>query len=950
MYISYAMYVIWFSDLAEYNAAVVTAGGNGYGHCPLAAAVEFGVTWPLVGGGPISGTKGIYGSLPYGIPASPGPGFEISHPNHAGTFLRSDLDNVIVPGQTMNPPSGLTAPGEDMNLIWWGNIVYAPNEVVGVPPTTPIPQRRWITGFENAGSYSDAFISYNIGGGRVGSRTLEGNGYVIRGNSTPGSGEMNTNRFRPGLTPRTSWERFYIRINALGTNLLSFWWAKGNIFDEGGSLKINETTGRIEVWNAWNATLGTKLGESSVLTLGKWYLVDIILEFAPDIFHLGQQRLYLNHNLEVTGSINDPFGMNRVTHHVSTVMGQRSPVEASWDIDIDDWICADVPNNGGVESLDSIDWVMGSHVRLYLPESATFTNWGPPGVVQQLWGGAAPFVNDTPNCTTTTALATVEATDTGVTFDDQIFPGIVLGPVAILATNNNWAGGAGTGRIGYSLSGGVYTYVNTDDDTDFKWHYILYGQSAQPLPIDITPFKMIRENYNGVTQRFLLAFNAMVEYIGIWGKEDDSIFPIDLSNTNSYKHNARYGNTIYGLLPNGGVPDAPVFTISGTYVGNGTGQVINLPSPAHFIFIRPVTVGGGSYGALFFSANMSGHRGGQGNIWANIVPRCWTDSNGDSHFAVAGNGAETNGNGITYQYVVFCDPGMRFNYCDAYNIKGSLANKTFSLFDPNFLAQAGFVQREFYAGVDSTVYTKYKGTGNAGNTGVGYSGTNYNNWGSFAAGALTLLSDNIYTWNQQNNYSLWKSIDYEGYCAVQITNYTGNGLAARTINFPVTTGRWPLLAIVLPHGSNGYVRDPSHVGNDSSRLDFASNSTTAITGGGPDLINIGLTLNTNGVIYEVFVILGDDDGWNNGTYWLPSTISSGPWILPSYAPPNQPIITMEGGMDFNGNIPILAVVNLSGIYTLVPNKRNDTLYTGIAATTVDVKVPNPMYKTGYIGG
>jgi hypothetical protein len=38
---------------------------------------------------------------------------------------------------------------------------------------------------------------------------------------------------------------------------------------------------------------------------------------------------------------------------------------------------------------------------------------------------------------------------------------------------------------------------------------------------------------------------------------------------------------------------------------------------------------------------------------------------------------------------------------------------------------------------------------------------------------------------------------------------------------------------------------------------------------------------------------------------------------------------MEAGTDF------------SGIYVMVPNKTNDTLYTG-DSTTLDVKIPNPL--------
>src|SRR5574339_265799 len=60
-----------------------------------------------------------------------------------------------------------------------------------------------------------------------------------------------------------------------------------------------------------------------------------------------------------------------------------------------------------------------------------------------------------------------------------------------------------------------------------------------------------------------------------------------------------------------------------------------------------------------------------------------------------------------------------------------------------------------------------------------------------------------------------------------------------------------------------------------------------------------------------------------------------------------------------GEIVIVTVINtlqavapntLSGIYKIVPQKRNDTLWNSLADyTTRDVKKPNPFIKTGYLG-
>lgn len=61
------------------------------------------------------------------------------------------------------------------------------------------------------------------------------------------------------------------------------------------------------------------------------------------------------------------------------------------------------------------------------------------------------------------------------------------------------------------------------------------------------------------------------------------------------------------------------------------------------------------------------------------------------------------------------------------------------------------------------------------------------------------------------------------------------------------------------------------------------------------------------------------------------------------------------GTRFSGSVALGALTYLledsSGIYTLVKNKANDTLYDGSrSAETNDVKIPNPRARTGYLGG
>lgn len=98
--------------------------------------------------------------------------------------------------------------------------------------------------------------------------------------------------------------------------------------------------------------------------------------------------------------------------------------------------------------------------------------------------------------------------------------------------------------------------------------------------------------------------------------------------------------------------------------------------------------------------------------------------------------------------------------------------------------------------------------------------------------------------------------------------------------------------------------------------------------------------------------------YNTNTITAPSTPSDDVVYTPSNPPPPpvEPSIEIPdvdfplagtGGIDLGGAAVIQFVTNPAGIYTLVPGKLHDTLYSG--ATSVDVKIPDPTFKTAYLG-
>ena len=943
-YTAYANYVIYFSDPAEYAAAVAFCGGVGYGHCPRAAATQFGLTYPP----PTTiGTKGMYGLAPYGIPVF-APGYNIPHPLPSGVFLMANVDSVLVPGQLPSPP--YSPAGPDMLLVWWGVIVQI-NDVAGgtTPPQTSIPRRRFIGGSEPSGANEEGGAGGNNDAGcRDSSRTINGKGLPIRGTNGIVFWTRQQDEFIAGLLPKTTWERFYIRVNTLGTNICGVWRGRAKVNTNiAASIKVDNATGVIKIYTTTSGGVETLRGTgATALTLGKWYLIDTIIQFNSGAGTDGRFRVWISHALELDYVDSTGGSLDTNDTHGNSQLGQYTTAEAQWSIDLDDWIGADVPNILGVESLTSIDWLIGSHVRRLDALSSVHTGYtGNHGTLNQGFNpGAAPVTSE---CVSTTALATIQALMDAS--NDQIYPGQVFGIAAMWLGVYSYQNPLGIGRLGYSVAGGAFVYAAQTDTGAFRWNGILYNPAGLSLPQVIEPFSIIKEKPDDVVNNRIWAFTAVVEYIGVWGTEDQA-GTLDLTNsTRLYRHNCRYANTIWGT-PVMGPPTAPCFSVGGTYVGNGTVQDINLPAPAHFIWIRALT--GGSLGVRYFAASLGAHDGNVERFRPNEIVRAWIDSAGQAKFTVCGADDESNNIGVTYQYIAFCDPGMRFNFCGAYNAPPALTSLALPLFVTDFLAGAGFTQRGFIGSLSNTVALSYKGPGHAGNTGQTVAGVAQANWGSFAAGILTVRADNIASIRDQRNFSLWRTTDPDsGSIAVQIHSYTGDGNALQIVNLPLTTGRWPLLAVVFPHNALGYFRDPSHTGVNSASIITLVTGTTAIMGGAIDQLFVGITLNAIGIVYDVFVIMGDNDGWNNGTFHESSSFSKGPWVPPTFAPTTEPTVVGDGGMKFNGDLtPISLFKTISGIYTLVLNKHTDTFYTGAGATTIEEKIPNPRFKTGYIGG
>lgn len=942
MYKSYVEYIIWIRDPAEYAAALAYTVSLGFQegqfiHCPATAISSFGLTWPqpVI---PPNVSKWITGD----IPPFPGPGAEIYNPTASGAYLKSDVDSVIAPGPT-----------QSMLLVWKGNILPSFIPPDSDPPPDPIviaeiPARRFIGGFEVVSGEGGSGLAAAVKS-KSSSRVMDGHGMAIRGTNSPINWLKYQDIYNTGSHPFKTWERFYIRINAFGVGDCGIW--KGNSHTSpsaGAHIRIS-STGEINIYTVTAFSIET-LRATSVLTLqlNKWYLIDTIIEFPTAPAETGRIRVWVNHTYTV-GYVDSSSGsLDTVGSHGSSTLGQHTAAEALWSIDLDDWIAADVPNIGGVETLNSADWLLGSHVRVLNIDSGTLTNYAGSIEVCNQYNGPGAVLTSSSALTSSTALASIVANANIDSIYDNA--GFTYGIVAALATYYGYsAAGAGTYTLGISIDGAAYEDTTGIAElilASVQWKNILWTLTGEFSPLQVTSISARKIKANDAVLNSTFAFTVVVECIGIWGLEDDTTgeFP-DISN-NIDLHNNYFSNTIYSnpfLVP----IDAPCSIVGGTFTGNGTSQAINLSCLPHMIWIRNVT--NPSPTVIWWATVIAPHVNITQATNSSYITRVYVDSTLQAKFVVAGNNATANKNGDIYQYIAFCDPGGRFNRCGTYVPRPTMTDIDVPLWDSDFLAEFGFIHKEEVESTATATYLYSKGVGNAIDNGQDASGVSIALMGNFSPGNLNVLDDIITNNYSGYNYSLWRTTDPDcGDIAVQFTSYVGDGQVFKTINLPLSTGKYPLFACVFPQAGSvlAAYRDPSHTGVNSSRMGTGAIVTTYIMGGAIDQITVGITLNANLAKYEVFVIMGSEDSWENGDFLLANCSGKGPYTDPPYIPPTPG----PGGLNFNGSAGILNVQNLSGIYTLVLNKTDDTFYTGINATTNTVKIPDPTFKTGYIGG
>lgn len=946
----YMNYTIFFQDPTEYNFAIGVAGSTLIQIAPRDAATMFGIPFPYPSGDISAIPKGILFYPPFS------PGSQFLFPGPTGQFVDDTVLDTLVAGQAGVPASVWPA-GPDCHFIWSANLMLSSGAgAATTPPANVMSERRWIDGFEwNANAEGGGSSNTAGQATRDASRTIDGCGFAIRG-TTSSLNNHTTAEYRTGLTPATSWERFYFRVRRLPTtNPAGLWRCHGFPSNAAGfALQLN-TDGTVSGVQITATSVQTGQGTVFTPTLLEWNRVDIFVKFhTSGVGTNGIIKVYINGVFTYTFTDSAGQGLNNGSSHNNSDLGQwNSPRDNDVEVDMDDWVNADLPANVDVttllflDDLFPIDWLLGSHIRKYRINSASFTGWTGAGV-------QTPNANINPvgttqyqNLQSSTSGATIEALTTALGLGIQDALANVLGPVAATA-GINCKNAAGTdGDLGYKIAGAAAVVTTINQTNANLFFSALYHPSGNILPVEISPYSIVHDKSADANLDTTNGMSNTIEFIGVWAEEDDPTFTFPV-NRLSYLHNCRYANTQWGYF--GSQVASPVFSVGATYVGTGAYQEISLPAPCHFLFIRALT--GGTKPVWTTGASIASRQGGIDEVSSLVSLFC--KSTGDVFFAVDGTNVNVNAIGVTYQYIAFCDPGNRFCLASAFahSTTGPTPPNANALIDPNFLAEAAFAMLENINGASNATGAWYKGPGHTGDNGTALVGTSVSTFGNFATG---VFNSGATLQNASVAFALllWRTTESGG-CAgsmVQIGSYTGNGGGARTISVTPASGRAGMFVYVQPAAAVGFFRDASHTGSDSANITSLANSTTAITAIGTDSFTVGATLNANGVVYNYFILPGDVASALNGTYYNPVCQSpTGPHVAPSL-PSGDINIVGDGGVLLDGTPGTSLLKDISGIYTLVPLQRHDTLYdrqTG--QTSVNVEIPDPTFKTGYVGG
>lgn len=835
--------------------------------------------------------------------------------------------------------------GETVNYFWLGQFVYVPpntpvNPNTGVPATPAnLAEVLWADGFElpdnGEGGLSAAAA---LNSTPDSSRHLDGLGYSLR-HTTAGAQKRHDFDETGAANPAQAWSRVYVRVRRYPDAQGMFWQCLTTTSANGAvTLKLTNS-GAIALF-APVSTVQTLVSTSTFsFDLDRWYRLDMLMKCGANPPNDGRFRLFVDGDYEnpvfdLNFTTQEGLGGGGVSPVLDAVLVGSSENSNGLEMDFDDWTGHAMPN-GTDPTFTGRDWLNGSRVALIRPSSLqSSTNW--TGGVRSLWQKI--FGEASSAALTSSTSGAVLVVDTDLETEARV----VAGALGILAVNVHVrhvrASGTANSVLGYALDGATFVTANKSVSTTEIWQSTLvslHAGGASPTAIP-GPFRVRYVKSADATQLTVRRLGATALLYGAFGPEDVPPYSdLDEENADGLTpvpvpigiHNTPYPHSPWSTSQSS-PPLAPVYFKTGTYTGNATEQDLTFPVPIHFFWVRPLTSPTGA-GVSWWSSMLAAHIGLDEGTLQEAVVRAYQNTAFDGVDAeeavqeqyvisIAGSNSQVNANTVVYQYIAISDPGMRLMMNGAFGhgtVPTSFAN---ALLDSGFTPLLGFFANEDVANT-ATDRIAWKGPGHAASATQVFSAAEAASMLTFTGAGVMTSGSSLHALHQGNQvaYSVFRRNDgitdangasQDGKCW-QMFSYVGDGAASRTISFPVSVGVRPLWAIIGPTTTTCYQRDPGHTTNTSTNLSTGSvATTTAITAGGIDQITVGSTLNSNGVTYNVFVVMGSatagNGGWSvDGTFTpvQPDTAPGDQWGQPDF--PGDPTDAPEDEEEPDPNDP-----------------------------------------------
>lgn len=899
-------------------------------------------------------------------------------PNVADNYFDYNFDWVEWPGHPSVPIWGA---GPKVVWIWSGMfLAFGGKSVVEDPPPAvfqPIKTKRFMAGFELMGAGTglttgpEGYTTIDIAESysRDASRTPDGIGLAIRDGSGEGA-QIPWDLFTsPVVNPSNAWERFYIRVRKYPSANNGIWAATAGA--ETCELQIT-TAGFVQFFTRDNfgTIAGPHFTSTEALPLNQWVRVDLYLVSRsvpnPGNKGTGTVTLYFG-GTEVgtgTGDINIGFGPI-VVSWTQTRIGEQvlTAGAVTYEADFDDW---DNKNPGHADDAvtpgenfpDTIEWFFGTHCQQIRPTAEITNDY--TGVWQILIQNPAWQALASLQSITAGARIEISTEMDGSESNSVISILRQLGCLSlIVGTVNDRQTNTGTnGTIGANFAGGADNPKTlTSEVTNLRGYAHLINVSAGLTDIkpfdEVEPTNIFKTHSTETGQDQIKLLQILAQFMGSFGPEDEAESgALGLTDVLGI-HNAPYLTSWLSREEPPPVNAAGVH--SGTYVGNSSLTTLTIELlGVHWLWIRNTATG---QQTAWWSSMLGPHEGpDEHEIVPSVVKFEVDPLTGFTTITIVGASVFNNLTGVTYQYVAISDPlsTHMLNGAFKHQIGGPFDNL---MFDPSFLPEAAFMMLETQESTAGGTGAFWKGPGVTLDDVIEFSALSPVDGAEFVAGNIKsegALHSNI----SGLAFSACRSDDGSGALPFAIIQYTGNGVSPRNIAVNLR-GRRPLFAIVKPLNAAGWMRDPSHTGGNSTHALSTTSGTSAITGGGVDLITVGATLNSNGIVYSVFIIPActadaGNDGWGIDGICALTIGGWDPDALPPFllTPPPIPADVSEigeGGLILSGDPATLLIEDMSGIYTLVPGKTDDTVYdrqTG--QTSVDLPIPDPTAKTGFV--